>query len=270
MISIDGNDKAYVSSARDEYGMYRVMTDLMGHEKLGLNTVLFVVDGLWGGVEATDMPVWWYMDPFNGDFPNSLFVSQDAVALESVCIDFLRAEADINEDFNDRPFFPAVDDHLHQAASKENWAEGITYDPEGDGTEMPASLGVHEHWDNDYNKQYSKNKDPNANGIELYNPDDYTSVSQIQNVITDITVFPNPCTDYAEINFSLEKDATVEFSVVSATGQTIQRYSPEQQFAGMQSFKLNTSTWIRGNYIIIMKSKTSSGSEVNSAKLVVN
>ena len=256
---------------RGEYGMYRVLTDFMGHEKLGLNTVLFVVDGLWGGVEATDMPVWWFSEPFNGDFPNSLFVSQDAVALESVCIDFLRAEADINDDFNDRPFFPAIDDHLRQAASKDYWAEGITYDPEGDGTEMPASIGVYEHWNNDYDKQYSRNLDASGTGIELYNPDDITSANhQIQNVITDVSVFPNPCTDYAEINFSLEKDATVEFSVVSATGQTIQKYTPEQQFAGMQSFKLNTSTWINGNYIIVMKSTSNSGSEVNSARLVVN
>jgi hypothetical protein len=264
------NNDVLNQGVRGEYGMYRVLTDFMGHEKLGLNTVLFVVDGLWGGVEATDMPVWWYMDPFNGDFPNSLFVSQDAVALECVCIDFLRAEADINDDFNDRPFFPAVDDHLRQAASKDYWAEGITYDPEGDGTEIPASIGVYEHWNNDYDKQYSKNLDPNASGIELYTPDDQTSVKQIQNVIQNINVFPNPCTDYAEINFSLEKDAMVEFSVVSATGQIIQKYIPEQQFAGMQSFKLNTSTWLNGNYIIVMKSKTNSGTEINSAKLVVN
>ncbi len=148
---------------RGDYGMYRVLTDIMGHKKLGLNTVLFVVDGLWGGIEATDMPVKWESEPFDYDFPNSLFVSQDEVALESVCIDFLRAEANINWNFKDRPFFPAVDDYLHQAADKANWAPGITYDPEGDGTEMPASLGVHEHWNNDFDKQYSKNLDLQAN-----------------------------------------------------------------------------------------------------------
>ena len=271
LINTDQNNDVINSSSRTDYGMYRILTDIMGHEKLGLNTVLFIVDGLWGGIEATDMPVKWEMYPFLDDFPNSLFVSQDAVALECVCIDFLRAEADFNDDFNDRPFFPAVDDHLRQAASKDYWAEGITYDPEEDGTEMPASIGVYEHWNNDDDKQYTKNLDPLAtNGIELYNPEYFTSVNKVKNVITDINVFPNPCTDYAEINFSLEKDAMVEFSVVTASGQTIQRYSPEQQLAGMQSFKLNTSTWINGNYIIVMKSKTSSGSEVNSARLVVN
>jgi len=61
------------SGVRGEYGMYRIMVDLMGHKKLGENTVLFIVDGLWGGIEATDMPVKWKTSPFNNDFPNSRF-----------------------------------------------------------------------------------------------------------------------------------------------------------------------------------------------------
>ena len=154
---------------RGNYGMYRVLTDLMGHEKIGLNTVLFVVDGLWSGIEATDMPVKWRMVPFNNDFPSSLFISQDAVALESVCIDFLRAEADSNEYFNDRPFFPAVDDHLHQAADSANWPDGFKYDPENDGTPIP-SLGVHEHWNNPKSMIYTGNIEQ-GKGIELIVPE---------------------------------------------------------------------------------------------------
>ncbi|MBN2637437.1 MAG: DUF362 domain-containing protein [Prolixibacteraceae bacterium] len=272
LISIYDNDAINRSDARTDYNMYRVLTDLMGHEKLGLNTVLFVVDGLWGGIEATDIPVWWWTEPFNGDFPNSLFVSQDAVALESVCIDFLRAEADENEDMQDRPFFPAIDDHLHQAASKEEWAAGITYDPEGDGTEMPASIGVHEHWNNPYDKQYTKNIDPLATkGIELYNPDDYTSARKLISTTSNLKVFPNPCTNYAEVNFTLEKESVIELSIVSTGGQTIQSFTPEKHFAGTQSFTLNTSTWAKGNYVVLMKSKSNSGmEEVNSTKLIVS
>ncbi len=160
------DNDVFTSGVRGNYGMYRVMTDLMGHDKLGGNTVLFVVDGLWSGIEATDMPVKWGIAPFNNDFPNSLFISQDAVAVESVCLDFLRAEADKNTYFKDRPFFPAVDDHLHQAAEKANWPSGLKYDPENDGTEMP-SMGVHEHWNNSTNKQYSRNLFSNGTGIDL-------------------------------------------------------------------------------------------------------
>ncbi len=177
--SINPNsDNDNLTNARGDYHMYRVLTDLMGHEKLGGNTVLFVVDGLWGGIEATDMPVKWEMVPFNNDFPSSLFVSQDEIALESVCLDFLRAEANTNTYFNDRPYFPAVDDYLHQGATKANWPDSIKnqsnkwfafagYDPEGDGTLMPASLGIHEHWNNSASKQYSRNLFTNGTGIEL-------------------------------------------------------------------------------------------------------
>jgi hypothetical protein len=180
--SINANpDNDNLTNARSDYHMYRVLTDLMGHEKLGRNTVLFVVDGLWGGIEATDMPVKWQIAPFNNDWPSSLFVSQDEIALESVCLDFLRAEADVNTDFNNRPFFPAVDDFLHQGASKANWPDSIKgfgtyankwytfagYDPEGDGSLMPSSLGIHEHWNDLAHKQYTRNLFTNGTGIEL-------------------------------------------------------------------------------------------------------
>ena len=72
--------------------MYRVLTDIMGHERLGGNTVLFIVEGLWGGPEAVSKPVKWNMAPFNGDWPSSILAAQDAVALESVCFDLLKTE----------------------------------------------------------------------------------------------------------------------------------------------------------------------------------
>lgn len=153
-----------------EYGYYRVLTDIMGHEKLGGNTVLFIVDGLWGGTEAVERPVKWNSAPFNGDWPNSILASQDQVALESVCFDFLRNEfTDPLGPGKARPLMGAVDDYLHQAADSRFWAEGITYDPEGDGTPI-GSLGVHEHWNNNEMKQYSGNLGYGG-GIELVSTD---------------------------------------------------------------------------------------------------
>jgi len=165
LVSSD-EDKPY----RTEYGMYRVLTDIMGHDKLGGNTVLFVVEGLWGGPEATAPPVKWNSAPFNGDWPNSIFASQDAVALESVCFDFLKTEFnDPSGPGKDRPWYGAVDDHLHQAADSKNWPEGFTYDPEGDGSPM-ESMGVHEHWNNEVDKLYSRNLGYDY-GIELISTD---------------------------------------------------------------------------------------------------
>lgn len=152
---------------RADYGMYRVQVDLMGSSILGQNTVLFLVDGLWGGVEAIEYPVKWTMAPFNNDWPNSLFISQDQVALESVCFDFLRNEATVgSSQWKDRPnFAQGVDDYLHQAADSDNWPDGITYDPDNSGTPI-GSLGTHEHWNNPSLKQYSRNMGEEK-GIEL-------------------------------------------------------------------------------------------------------
>ncbi len=72
------------------YHKYRVLVDLMGSKYLGRNTVLYVVDGIYaGGANEGGPPVKYYMTPFNGNWSSSIFVSQDQVALESVCYDFL-------------------------------------------------------------------------------------------------------------------------------------------------------------------------------------
>jgi hypothetical protein len=155
------------------YHKYRVQVDLMGSKYLGRNTVLYLVDGLFGGgAIETKVPVKYFMAPFNNDWSSSIFVSQDQVALESVCYDFLRTEWNgINQHnpANGQPdYVPGirgVDDYLHQAADSSNWPDGIVYDPDNSGKPLP-SLGVHEHWNNAQSKQYSGNLGLKK-GIEL-------------------------------------------------------------------------------------------------------
>jgi len=155
------------------YHKYRVQVDLMGSKYLGRNTVLYLVDGLFGGgAIETKVPVKYFMTPFNNDWSSSIFVSQDQVALESVCYDFLRTEWNginqhnpLNAQPDYVPGIRGVDDYLHQAADSANWPEGIVYDPDNSGKPLP-SLGVHEHWNNAQSKQYSRNLGLNK-GIEL-------------------------------------------------------------------------------------------------------
>jgi hypothetical protein len=155
------------------YHKYRVQVDLMGSKYLGRNTVLYLVDGLFGGgAVETRVPVKYLMTPFNNDWCSSIFVSQDQVALESVCYDFLRTEWDGVNQHNPAnsqpdyvPSIKGVDDYLHQAADSSNWPDGVIYDPDNSGKPLP-SLGVHEHWNNAVSKQYSRNLGRNS-GIEL-------------------------------------------------------------------------------------------------------
>ncbi len=157
----------------DGYHKYRVMVDLMGSRYLGQNTLLNIVDGLYGGgSNETKGPVRYFMAPFNNDWSNSIFLSQDQVALESVCYDFLRTEWNginkhhpANNEYETFPNVNGVDDYLHQAADSSNWPKGISYDPDNIGRPL-SSLGVHEHWNDPDKKQYSRNLGLSY-GIEL-------------------------------------------------------------------------------------------------------
>lgn len=161
------------------YKKYRVMVDLLGSKYLGRNTMLYIVDGLFGGgSDETKGPVKYFMPPFNNHWSSSIFISQDQVALESVCFDFLRTEWDgknIHDPANNVwewvPNMPGVDDYLHQSADSKNWPANIIYDPDGSGTSIP-SLGVHEHWNNPVDMQYSGNLG-RPNGITLVSVGDY-------------------------------------------------------------------------------------------------
>jgi hypothetical protein len=61
----------------------------------------------------------------------------------------------------------AADDYLHEAALADNPPSGTFYDPERDGVRL-TSMGVHEHWNNNTDRQYSRNLDPTTGtGIEM-------------------------------------------------------------------------------------------------------
>ncbi len=141
---------------------YQPITDLMGHEHLGGKTVLYVLDALWGfhNNGGGYPPEVYAGPPFNDDYPSSLLVSQDPVAVDSVAFDFLSTK---------RVMYGEVDRYLHEAALADDPLSGVFYDPEGDGTGL-ESLGVHEHWNNPIDKQYSRNLGLGA-GIELVSTD---------------------------------------------------------------------------------------------------
>ncbi len=145
-------------------GLYRSIVETMGHPDLGGKTLLYLVDGLYAGYRSEGRPYRWQMAPFNGDWPSSLFVSQDPVAIDSVGYDLL---------LNEWPFVVAdpaleggADDYLHEAALANQPPSQTVYQPAGEGHPLTESLGVHEHWNNAQDKQYSVNLGLGA-GIEL-------------------------------------------------------------------------------------------------------
>jgi hypothetical protein len=143
-------------------GQYRALVDLMGHAHTGGKTLLYFIDGLYPGVHPSEaVPRKFSSPPFNGHWASSLFASQDPVAIDSVGFDFLWAE------WSDHPHIAGADDYLHEAALANKPPSGTFYDPDhATNTRRLASLGVHEHWNNAQDKQYSRNLGKRA-GIEL-------------------------------------------------------------------------------------------------------
>jgi hypothetical protein len=151
---------------------YRALVDLMGHAELGGKTVLYLIDGLYGGYYWEARPYKWESWPFNGDWPSSILASQDPVAIDSVGYDFVNAEWPDVVRYGRAPaarydMQGGAEDYLHEAAVAHDPPSGTFYDPDhrGDVTAL-ESLGVHEHWNNAIDKQYSRNLGT-GEGIEL-------------------------------------------------------------------------------------------------------
>lgn len=228
----------YPDSDHDAMNQYRHLVDYMGHEKLGGNTVLFIVDAIWSGTDWNGAVEKWGMAPFNGDYTSSLFLSQDGVAIESVCYDFLYNEYLLNDHYNaygslaDYPLWPAALDYIHQAASSAYWPKDIQYDPEDDGT-IIGSLGVTEHWNNATSKQYSVNLSGSVGGIQLisvpaslvagvrvnYDPVPVhfsgTSAEAINKAV--FKVYPNPFTDHLTLEIPASARQSILVEIYNST-----------------------------------------------------
>ncbi|UCF11716.1 MAG: DUF362 domain-containing protein [Thermoplasmatales archaeon] len=131
-------------------------TDLLAHEHIGGKTILFIGDGIYATKKDHCTITKFNMYPFNNDWTNSLFFSQDPVAIDSVMYDFLHSEGANPPE--------GSQNYLHQSAEPPT---GV-YDPENDGVYVSESLGVHEHWDTTLDifssERYSG---PSDNGIDF-------------------------------------------------------------------------------------------------------
>jgi uncharacterized protein (DUF362 family) len=149
------------SSRSNPMGSYNCLVDLNGHKHTGGKTLLYMIDGLYPAKNQSS-PVLKFASCGN-DWFSSILLSQDMVAIDSVGLDILRNEQAVNPKVVDVVGNP--DNYLHEAALASRAPSGTAYDPEGDGTTL-GSLGVHEHWNNPADRQYSRNLGT-GNGIEL-------------------------------------------------------------------------------------------------------
>jgi uncharacterized protein (DUF362 family) len=137
-------------------GSYNALVDLMGHRHLGGKTMLYVLDGLYTAEHNEGSVFQWAS--FGNHWASSMLMSQDPVAIDSVALDLLSSEPRATQVRGN------ADNYLHEAAQAAKPPSGTVYSPDGSGP--PASLGVHEHWNNATARKYSRNLG-GKEGIEL-------------------------------------------------------------------------------------------------------
>lgn len=153
---------------KNEMGIYSPIVDLMVNEQYGEKTVLYMLDAIICAVSegstTTGENTKWQQAPFNNDYTSSVFVSQDPVAIDSVGADFLMNEPTVVNNNSALKENPNVENYLHEAGLIADAPSGTIY-MNGNGKKV-TNAGVHEHWNNSTQKQYSRNLGK-TEGIEL-------------------------------------------------------------------------------------------------------
>lgn len=157
---------------------YNPLVDLEASPNLGRKAILYLLDALYCGRKWRTYPLHFPNAPFynrtepyaNPDWPASLLVSFDPVALQSVGLDIMYAQS-LN---NTEPGYYNVprimlrdmaDDILKEMATPWVTPSGTVYRQQG---QRVPSLGVFEHWDSPETMRYSRNLDPkHGKGIEF-------------------------------------------------------------------------------------------------------
>jgi hypothetical protein len=262
-------------------GTYNPLVDLMGNKDLGGKTLLFLTDGFYVVPRENDpntSAIKFQQPPFNNRWTSSIFISQDEVALESVTIDFLRTEQAINSkfiqiyDFDNNSVhnvvFGHVDNYLHEAAQANNPPSGTFYAPNKDGIRL-LSLGVHEHWNNSINKQYTRNL-KTGNGIELFMPPSIsTSVNEV--IMPSGFVlnqnYPNPFNPTTMISYSLPIRSFVSINIFDALGRQVAVLVNEEKTAGNHEIQFDAKNLSSGIYFYrIQVRQISSGQSAISSE----
>jgi len=126
---------------------WNALTNYMTNANFGGKTILWVMDAMYPTRDVGGIPdKKWAEAPFNGRPASSFIMSLDGVAEESVSLDF---------------FYQHYPDVVNNNGGISN-AEGYMI------AAANANVGVHEHWNNNTDRKYTKNLNSQASlGIEL-------------------------------------------------------------------------------------------------------
>jgi hypothetical protein len=240
-------------------GRYNPVVDLSSHPHLGGKTILYILDGLYTGDRWDSGVKKWRMQPFNGNYPSSVFASQDIVAIESVGFDFLRTEWELPQN---------SDNYLHEMAQIGNPPSRTTYTYANRYSN--GSMGVHEHWNGaDTSKmKYSRNLNPaTGKGIELFKvPRDLSKI--VPTTIVDYQTTPKGNNQNLSIRVIAEGSRKI-IGVNVSGNYTLDLYTANgsrvRQFKGNAATQIALNGIAAGNYYAVVKSKDM----ISSANIII-
>lgn len=231
--------------ARD-YATYNYLVDILGHPQIRNKTVLYIVDAFYTGNIQNQITPW---QQYRGKYASSLFMSQDVIALESVCLDWMRSEPSNSKYLNGN-----VDNWLHEAAQAGSPPSGMIYNPGAE--ELPLeSLGVHEHFNSWGAKQYSRNLET-GDGIELYTVN--LSVGIYERTAKESNVrfkpnYPNPFQSITTLSFELNSEAGVTMVVYDQLGRILETIADGIYPGGSYAIQWDGSLFPDGTYYCQLK-----------------
>jgi len=234
--------------ARD-YATYNYLVDLLGHPQIRDKTVLYIVDAFYAGDQQNRISTW---QQYRGKYTSSLFMSQDVIALESVCVDWMRSEPS-----NSLHVHGNVDNWLHEAAQANNPPSGIIYNPGAEESPL-ESLGVHEHFDSWGSKQYSRNLG-SGEGIELYTVDYTVGIQNSYEAETSVTLkpnYPNPFNSITTLAFELAQEVQLTMVIYDQLGRAMETIADGAYPAGLHTLQWDASAIPDGIYYCQLKTDT--------------
>jgi hypothetical protein len=234
-----------------EYATYNYLVDLLGHPQIRNKTILYIVDGLYAGDQQNRISTW---QLYSGKYTSSIFLSQDVVALESVCLDFMRSEPS-----NALHVHGNVDNWLHESAQANNPPSEMVYNPGAEDSPL-ESLGVHEHWNSWADKQYTRNLGT-GEGIELFQVNLTVGITEWNTpglALHELKQnYPNPFSLLTAIPFELYKETGVTIMIYDQLGRRIKTLVDGVYPAGTHLVSWDANAYPAGIYFCRMHTEDS-------------
>ncbi|MCP4313444.1 MAG: DUF362 domain-containing protein [Bacteroidetes bacterium] len=231
-----------------EYGSYNYLVDILGHPQIRDKTILYIVEALYGSDIQNGIVKF---DSFGDEYCASLLMSQDVIALESVCVDFLRSEPK-----NSRYVHGNVDNWLHESSRADDPPSGLVYNPGNEDSPL-KSLGVHEHWNSWEKKEYSRNLGT-GDGIELYTVDHTVGFENRGSRGFRCSLnsnYPNPFGVATTISYSIETGSRIKIEIFDRVGREVETLVDGVFPAGEHRVDWNASGMPAGLYICRMSTE---------------